>query len=126
MKSVTQNIRGVTGKHCLSKGILSQQRYRHQAVTEYIFRVRNRHHQLLFRFFSNRICYRWILKSRTKDAWDLHAALRTVFENHCLTNNTWPASCDVKALAIIKTKKHHRLADPLSQACRSTVWCRNS
>jgi len=24
MKSVTQNIRGVIGKHCLSKGILSQ------------------------------------------------------------------------------------------------------
>jgi len=28
-KSVTQNIRGVTERHCLSKGILSQQRIRH-------------------------------------------------------------------------------------------------
>jgi len=48
-KSVTQNIRGVTERHCLSKGILSQQRYRHQALTEYIFRLRSRHHQLLFK-----------------------------------------------------------------------------
>jgi len=28
-KSVTQNIRSVTERHCLSKGILSQQRIRH-------------------------------------------------------------------------------------------------
>jgi len=28
MKSVTQNIRDVTERHCLSKGILSQQRIR--------------------------------------------------------------------------------------------------
>jgi len=28
-KSVAQNIRGVTERHCLSKGILSQQRIRH-------------------------------------------------------------------------------------------------
>ena len=34
--------------------------------------------------YSNRICYRKIAKSRTKDAWELHAALRTVFENHFL------------------------------------------
>jgi len=28
-KSVTQNIRGITERHCLSKGILSQHRIRH-------------------------------------------------------------------------------------------------
>jgi len=42
--------------------------------------------------YSNRICYRKIAKSRTKDAWGLHATLRTVFENHCSTSNTTPAS----------------------------------
>jgi len=68
--------------------------------------------------YSNGICYRKIAKGRTKDALELHAALRTVFENHFSTNNTTPASYDVTALAIIKPKKHQRLADP--------VWCRNS
>jgi len=48
-KSVTQNTRGVTGSHCLPKGIFSQQRYIHQALTEYIFRVQNRRNQLLFK-----------------------------------------------------------------------------
>jgi len=48
-KSVTQNIRCVTERHCLSKGILSQQRIRHQALTEYIFPLRSRRHQLLFK-----------------------------------------------------------------------------
>jgi len=48
-KPVTQNIRGVTERHSLTKGILSQQRIRHQALTEYIFRLRSRHHQLLFK-----------------------------------------------------------------------------
>jgi len=55
-------------------------------------------------------------KTRTKDVWELHAALRTVFESHCSTNNTTPASYDVAALAIIKPKKHQRLEDPLLQS----------
>jgi len=46
----------------------------------------------------------------------LHAALRTVFENHCSTSNTTPATYDVIALAIIKPKKNRRLADPLLQS----------
>jgi len=49
---------------------------------------------------------------------ELHAALRAVFENHCSTSNTTPASYDVTALVIIKQKKHQRLADP--------VWCCNN
>jgi len=72
---------------------------------------------------SNRICYRKIAKSRTKDALELHAGLRTVFENHCSTNNTTPGGYDVTALAIIKPKKHQRLADSLLQ---SGVVTRNS
>jgi len=48
-KFVTQNIRGVTERHCLSKGILSQQRIRHYALVEYVFRLGSRHHQLLFK-----------------------------------------------------------------------------
>ena len=44
--------------------------------------------------YSNRICCR-------KIAWKLHAALRTVFENHRSTSNTTPASYDVTALAIL-------------------------
>jgi len=66
--------------------------------------------------YSNRICYRKISKSCTRDAWKLHAALRTVIENHCRTSNTAPASYDVTALAIIKPKKHQRLTDPLLQS----------
>jgi len=62
-------------------------------------------------------------KSRTKDAWELHAALRTVFENHCSTTNTTPARYDVTALTIVKSNKHQRLADPLLQ---SGVVTRNS
>jgi len=38
-----------------------------------------------------------------------------VFEKHCSTSNTTPASNDVTALAI-KPKKHQRLAYPLLQA----------
>jgi len=38
------------------------------------------------------------------------------FENHCLASNTTPASYDVTASAIIKPKKHQRLADPLLQS----------
>jgi len=48
-KSVTQNCRGVTERHCPSKGILSQQRFRHYAITEYLFCLRSRHLQLLFK-----------------------------------------------------------------------------
>jgi len=66
--------------------------------------------------YSNRICYRKNAKSRTNDAKELHAALGTVFENHFSTSNTTPASYDVTALAIIKPKKHQRLADPLLQS----------
>ena len=66
--------------------------------------------------YSNIICYRKIAQSRTKDAWELHAALRTVFENHCITSNTTPDSYDVTALAIIKPREHQRLADPLLQS----------
>jgi len=46
----------------------------------------------------------------------MYAALRTVFENHCSTSNPKPASYDVTALAIIKTKKLQSLADPLLQS----------
>jgi len=66
--------------------------------------------------YSNRICYWKIAKRHTKDAWQLHAALRTVFENPCSASNTTPASCDVTTLAIVKPKEHQRLADPLSQS----------
>ena len=31
---------------------------------------------------------KFLAKSHTKDAWKLHAALRTVFENHCSTGNS--------------------------------------
>jgi len=51
-----------------------------------------------------------------KDAWELHAALRTVFENHCSTSDTTPGSYDVTGLAIIQPKEHQRLADPLLQS----------
>jgi len=37
-------------KHCLSKGILSQQRIRHQDLREHIFRLLGRYHQLLFKW----------------------------------------------------------------------------
>ena len=61
--------------------------------------------------------------SCTKDASELHAALRRVFENHCSTSNTTnTASCDANALAMIKQRKHQRLADPLLQ---SVVITRN-
>ena len=50
--------------------------------------------------YSNRICYRKIAKSRTKDAWELHAALRTMFQDHRSTGNTTPVSYDVTALAM--------------------------
>jgi len=71
MKSVTPNIRGVTERHCPSKGTFEVGIIR-----------------LLFKY----ICYRKIAKSHTKDARELHAALRTMFENHCSTSNTTPTS----------------------------------
>ena len=87
--SVTQNIRGVTEIHCLSKGILSQQRIRHQALyTEHIFR----YEVGIISSYSKRNCYRKTAYSRKKDAWELHAALRTVFENYCSISKTTPAS----------------------------------
>jgi len=68
-KSVTQNFRGVTERHCTWKGSkLLQSMY-------FAYEVG------IFSSYSNRICYRRIAKSRTKVAWELYAALRTVFEN---------------------------------------------
>jgi len=48
-KSVTQNIRGVTERHCLKKGMFFQQRIRHQSLTEYLLCLRSRRHQPLFK-----------------------------------------------------------------------------
>jgi len=39
-------------------------------------------------------------KSCTKNAWELHVAFRTVFENQCSTSNTTPAGYNVTALVI--------------------------
>jgi len=111
-KPVTQNSRGVTERHCLTKGSLFQLRIRHPAHTDFAYEVG------VINSYSNRICYRKIAKSRTKEALELHAALRRVFENHCSTNDTTSASYDVTVLATVKPKKHQRLADP--------VWCRHS
>ena len=55
-------------------------------------------------------------KSCTKDAWELHAALRRVFENHCFASNTYPASYNATTLAMIKPRKHQRLTVPLLQS----------
>jgi len=35
-------------QHCLWEEVLSQHRIRHQDLSEYIFRLQSRHHQLLF------------------------------------------------------------------------------
>jgi len=59
----------------------------------------------------------------TMAAWELHAALRSVHENHCSTNHTTPARCDDTAVAIVKPKKHQRFADLLLQ---SGVGTRNN
>ena len=65
-------IGGVTERRCLSKGILSQQKIRRWALTEYIFRLRSRHHQLLFKFnLLRKDC-----KKLQIHAWELHAAFR--------------------------------------------------
>jgi len=58
----------------------------------------------IVRSYSNRTCYWTIAKSRTKNARELHEALRTVFENHCSTSNTTPTSYDVTTLAITMSK----------------------
>ena len=50
-------------------------------------------------------CYWKTAKSRTKDAWELHAALTAMFENYCSTSNIKPANYDVIALAMNKTKE---------------------
>jgi len=42
------------------------------------------------------------------------------------TSNTTPASYDVTALAMIKPKKHQRLADPLLHSGVVTHYCRVS
>ena len=70
----------------------------------------------IFSSYSKRICYRRIATRRTNNASELHAALRTVFENHCSTSNTTPASYDVTVLVMIKPKKHQRLVDLLLQS----------
>jgi len=44
-------------------------------------------------------------------------------ENHCSASNTTPVTYDVTALAIIKPKKHQRVAHPLLQ---SSVVARNN
>jgi len=111
--SVTPNFRGVTERHCLSKGILSRSK---DSDTNILQSINFAYEVGIICSYSNRICYRKIAKSHTKDGWELHAALRTVFENHCSTSNTTPASYHVTALAIIKPKKHKRLADALLQS----------
>jgi len=51
---------------CLQKEILSQQRIRHWDLTEYIFRLRSRHHQLLFKQSFSRFT--------AKSCWDVRHA----------------------------------------------------
>ena len=104
---------GVTERHCLTKGILSRSK---DSDTDLLQSINFADEVSIISYYSNRICYRRIAKSLTKDVWELHATLRTVFENHCSTSNTTPASYDITALAIIKPKKHQRLADPLLQS----------
>ena len=59
-------------------------------------------------------------KSRTKNAWEPHVALGTVFENHCSIGNNTPAN-DATTLAMIKPRKHQRLADTLLQSGVVTI-----
>jgi len=109
-KSVTPNFRGVTERHCPSKRILSRSK---DSDTNLLQSINFAYEEGIISSYSNRTCYRRIAESRTKDAWELHAVLRTVFEDRCSTSKTTPASYDVTALATIKSKKHQRLADPL-------------
>jgi len=111
-KSVTPNFRGVTERHCPSKGTLSRSK---DSDTNLLQSINFAYEVGIIGSYSSTICYR-IAKSRTKDAWELHAALETVFENYCSTSNTTPASYDVTALAIINPKKYQCLADPLLQS----------
>jgi len=76
----------------------------------------------MFFLLHQRSLLRKILEVLLKDAWELHAALRTVLENHCWTSNSTPASYDVTALAIIKPRKYQRLADPLLQSGVVTLY----
>ena len=47
-------------------------------------------------------------------------ALGTVFENHCSIGNNAPAN-DATTLAMIKPRKHQRLADTLLQSGVVTI-----
>jgi len=69
MKSITQNVRGVTERHCLSKRILSQQKIGHEALTQYIQYFA--YEVGIISSYLNRICYWKIAKSRIKHAWEL-------------------------------------------------------
>ena len=111
--SVTPNFRGVTERHCPSNGILSRSK---DSDINLLQSINFAYEVGIISSYSNGICYRRITKSRTKDGWELHAALRTVFKNHCSTSKTTPASYDFTDLAIVKPKKHQRLADPLLQS----------
>jgi len=77
-KSVSQNIRGVTQRHCPSR-ILSQQ----ESDTKRLQSIYFSYEVGIISSYSNTICYRKIAKSCTRDARELNAALRTVFDNHC-------------------------------------------
>jgi len=108
-KSVTQNIRGATERHCLSKESFPSKK----SDTNLLQGTYFSHEVGIISSYSNRICFWKVAKSPTKDAWELHAVLRTMFENHCSTSNNTPASYDDTTIAMIKPKKHQRLADPL-------------
>jgi len=100
-ESVTLIIRGVTERHCPSKGILSHL----ESNTKLLQSIYFAYEVDIISSYSNRICYRKIPKSRTRDAWELYADLRTVFDNHCSKSNTTPAIYDVTALAITPKKQ---------------------
>ena len=107
-KSVTQNIRGVTGRHCLSKEIFSQQRYIHKLLQSIYFAYEKTSSTLIQ---IESVTERFLKAAqRMLGSW---MGLRTVFENHCSTKNTTPANYDVTALAMIKPEKHQRRADLL-------------
>ena len=114
-KSVAHNIEGITEKHCLSEEILSSK----ESDTKLLQSIYFAYEVGIINFYSNRISYWKMAKSRTKHAWKLHAALRTVFKNHCSTSNTTPATYDVTAFAI----KHQRLADRKKDQGLQIHWC---
>jgi len=76
-KSVTPNFRGVTERHCPSKGILSRSK---DSDTNLLQSINFAYEVGVISSYSNWICHRRIAKRRSKDALELHAALRTVFE----------------------------------------------